>query len=117
MPAPRHVTAADPGSGQRRLRVERLGRVPYADGLDLQARLVAERRAGTADDTLLLLEHPHVITLGTSADRGNILVDEGEARLLGIDIFETGRGGDVTYHGPSRTVAICTATYAIWSSS
>ncbi|MEX1184621.1 MAG: lipoyl(octanoyl) transferase LipB [Gemmatimonadota bacterium] len=98
------TTAAARQIGQRRLRVERLGRVPYAEGLALQERLVADRRAGRAPDTLLLLEHPHVITLGTSADRAHILVDDAEATLLGLDIFETGRGGDVTYHGPGQLV-------------
>ena len=88
----------------RPLQVERLGLVPYGEALDLQNRLVAERRAGEISDTLLLLEHPHVITLGTSSHRDNILVDDEQARLLGIDVFETGRGGDVTYHGPGQLV-------------
>jgi lipoyl(octanoyl) transferase len=89
---------------RRVLHVQRLGRVPYDDALDLQARLVAERRAAGIPDTLLLLEHPHVITLGTSSHRDNILVDDEQARLLGIDVFETGRGGDVTYHGPGQLI-------------
>jgi lipoate-protein ligase B len=81
-----------------------LGRVPYGEALELQAALVSRRRAGDIPDTLLLLEHPHVITLGTSAHRDNILIDEDQGRLLGIDIFDTGRGGDVTYHGPGQLV-------------
>ncbi|HEX2166448.1 MAG TPA: lipoyl(octanoyl) transferase LipB [Longimicrobiales bacterium] len=89
---------------QRSLHVERLGVVPYGEALDMQRRLVAQRRAGEIPDTLLLLEHPHVITLGTSAHRDNILVDDDQARLLGIDVFDTGRGGDVTYHGPGQLV-------------
>ena len=88
----------------RPLQVERLGLIPYGEALDLQNRLVAQRRAGEVSDTLLLLEHPHVITLGTSSHRDNILVDDEQARLLGIDVFETGRGGDVTYHGPGQLV-------------
>jgi lipoyl(octanoyl) transferase len=88
----------------RPLAVERLGRVPYADALALQQQLVARRRAGGIPDTLLLLEHPHVITLGTSARREHILIDGAEGTLLGIDVFETGRGGDVTYHGPGQLV-------------
>lgn len=88
----------------RRLRVERLGRIPYGEALELQASLVSRRRAGDIPDTLLLLEHPHVITLGTSAHRDNILIDEEQGRLLGIDVFDTGRGGDVTYHGPGQLV-------------
>ena len=88
----------------RPLRVERPGTIPYAEGLELQRRLVERRRSGEVPDTLLLLEHPHVITLGTSAHRENILIDDAEGRLLGIDVFETGRGGDVTYHGPGQLV-------------
>jgi lipoyl(octanoyl) transferase len=70
----------------------------------MQDRLVRARRAGDIPDTLLLLEHPHVITLGTSAHRDNILIDDDQGRLLGIDVFETGRGGDVTYHGPGQLI-------------
>ncbi|CAN5838684.1 lipoyl(octanoyl) transferase LipB [soil metagenome] len=88
----------------RPLTVERPGTVAYADGLALQQQLVARRRTGDIPDTLLLLEHPHVITLGTSAHRENILIDDADGRLLGIDIFDSGRGGDVTYHGPGQLV-------------
>jgi lipoyl(octanoyl) transferase len=91
-------------TASRLLRVERPGIVPYGEGLQLQKRLVEQRRAGEVPDTLLLLEHPHVITLGTSAHRDNILIDDAEGRLLGIDVFDTGRGGDVTYHGPGQLV-------------
>jgi lipoyl(octanoyl) transferase len=84
--------------------VRRLGTVAYADGLALQERLVAERRAGNIVDQLLLLEHPHVITLGSSAHAEHVLVDETDRKLLGIELFETGRGGDVTYHGPGQLV-------------
>lgn len=78
--------------------------VPYAEALSLQQRLVVQRRAGEIGDQLLLLEHPHVITLGTSSNTDNILVDAGQRALLGIELFETGRGGDVTYHGPGQLV-------------
>jgi lipoyl(octanoyl) transferase len=88
----------------RTLRVERPGTVMYADGLDLQKRMVEQRRAGDIPDTLLLLEHPHVITMGTSARRDHVLIDEAQGQLLGIDVFDTGRGGDVTYHGPGQLV-------------
>jgi lipoyl(octanoyl) transferase len=88
----------------RGLDVDRLGRVPYGDGLALQRRLVEERRAGRTGDRLLLLEHDHVITLGTSARAEHVLLDADERRLLGIELFETGRGGDVTYHGPGQLV-------------
>ena len=86
------------------LEVEWLGRVAYADGLTLQSRLVAERRAGAIADRLLLLEHPHVITMGTSAHADHVLLDDAQRSLLGIELHEVGRGGDVTYHGPGQLV-------------
>jgi lipoyl(octanoyl) transferase len=86
--------------------VRRLGRVDYADGLELQKQLVEDRRAGRIGDTLLLLEHPPVITLGVKA-RGrqtNILASPERLTEAGVAVFETGRGGDVTYHGPGQLV-------------
>lgn len=88
----------------RALETRRLGRVPYADGLALQEELVTARRAGEIPDTVLLLEHPHVITLGSSSDPSHVLLDAAERRLMGIELYETGRGGDVTYHGPGQLV-------------
>ncbi|MGH7477279.1 MAG: lipoyl(octanoyl) transferase LipB [Longimicrobiales bacterium] len=88
----------------RELCVRELGVVPYVDGLALQAELIGRRRRGEIPDTLLLLEHPHVITLGTSARVEHVLLPEDERRLLGIELFQTGRGGDVTYHGPGQLV-------------
>jgi lipoyl(octanoyl) transferase len=88
----------------RELLCSMLGSVAYADALELQARLVEQRRTGAIPDQLLLLEHPHVITLGTSSHDANVLVDDEQRRLLGIELFETGRGGDVTYHGPGQLV-------------
>lgn len=96
--------ARDEGSG-RLLDVRHLGVVPYAEGLRAQEELVAARRAGDVPDTLLLLEHPHVITLGSSAESAHVLVDEAERDRLGIEVFEVGRGGGVTYHGPGQLVA------------
>lgn len=90
--------------GGRPLAVHRLGVVPYVDGLHMQEELVVRRRAGEVPDTLLLLEHPHVITLGSSADPAHVLVDAPERARLGIDLHEVGRGGDVTYHGPGQLV-------------
>jgi len=89
----------------RRLEVRRLGTVPYGEALELQAELVRDRREDRAPDTLLLLEHPHVITLGSAADPSNVLVDPSERRRLGIELHHSGRGGDVTYHGPGQLVA------------
>jgi lipoyl(octanoyl) transferase len=86
------------------LTVRRLGTVPYAEALALQAELVRRRRTGAIPDQLLLLEHPHVITLGTSATPEHVLLPEAERRLMGIELFEAGRGGDVTYHGPGQLV-------------
>jgi lipoyl(octanoyl) transferase len=88
----------------RTMEVRRLGLVPYGEGLRIQEQLVRERRAGAVDDVLLLLQHPHVITLGSSADRSHVLLDDAERRLLGIELYDTGRGGDVTYHGPGQLV-------------
>ena len=91
-------------SPSRPLQVRRLGRVRYADGLELQARLVKERQAGEIPDQLLLLEHDPVFTLGRNARQENVLLDENALRARGFDVFESGRGGDVTYHGPGQVV-------------
>jgi lipoyl(octanoyl) transferase len=97
-------TATSAPAGARPLRVQRLGLVPYGEALELQAELVKQRRAGEIPDTLLLLEHPHVITLGSGWHPENVLVSEAERAERGIELFETGRGGDVTYHGPGQLV-------------
>jgi lipoyl(octanoyl) transferase len=91
----------------RDLAVRRLGTVPYADALALQQSLVDERRAGRIPDTLLLLEHPPVITIGVKrADaRAHVLAPPDRLAALGVEVVETGRGGDVTYHGPGQLVA------------
>jgi len=90
----------------RQLEVRRLGVVRYQDALAIQRALVEERRADHVPDLLLLLQHPAVITLGVKGDGGRSNVVAGASRLaeLGIDISETGRGGDVTYHGPGQIV-------------
>jgi lipoyl(octanoyl) transferase len=88
------------------LEIRRLGRVSYADALALQQRLVEERKAGSIPDMLLLLEHPHVITLGvkTSSSLSNIVAPTDVLEARGVAVHETGRGGDVTYHGPGQLV-------------
>jgi lipoyl(octanoyl) transferase len=88
------------------LAVRRLGTVPYGDALALQRSLVEERKADRIPDTLLLLEHPPVITLGVRGDggRANIVATTSRLAELGIEVAETGRGGDVTYHGPGQIV-------------
>jgi lipoyl(octanoyl) transferase len=89
----------------RPLEVRRLGLVRYADGLELQRALVDDRKAGRIPDTLLLLQHPHVITIGVKKDgRSHILAAPERLAALGVEVFETGRGGDVTYHGPGQLV-------------
>jgi lipoyl(octanoyl) transferase len=80
-----------------------LGRVPYSEGLALQAEAVERLRWG-AKELLFLLEHPHVFTLGRGADRANILASADSLESRSIEIHETGRGGDVTYHGPGQLV-------------
>ena len=86
--------------------IRRLGVVPYQDALVLQRSLVEERRAGLVPDLLLLLQHPAVITVGVKGDggRSNVVADARRLAELGIEISETGRGGDVTYHGPGQIV-------------
>jgi lipoyl(octanoyl) transferase len=91
---------------QRLIEVRRLGVVPYVQALDLQKRLVVLRKAGTIPDQLLLLEHPPVITLGvkTRNDRSHVVATPEALEDEGVEILESGRGGDVTYHGPGQLV-------------
>jgi lipoyl(octanoyl) transferase len=89
----------------RKVTAHWLGRVPYNEAHALQERLVQERIQNERGDTLLLLEHPPVITLGRGAKGAHVLADEGARRRLGVELYETGRGGDVTYHGPGQLVA------------
>lgn len=81
-----------------------LGRVSYAEATRLQDSLVRARRRNETPDTLLLLEHPPVITLGRAGDRAHLLAGDAELERRGIEVFECGRGGDVTYHGPGQLV-------------
>ncbi len=80
------------------------GLVPYDDGLRLQEHAVECLRSGEAAEQLLLLEHPHVFTLGRGADSSNILSDQDQLESNSVEVHETGRGGDVTYHGPGQLV-------------
>ncbi len=84
--------------------VEQLGLMDYAEGLRIQRDRVRERKAGAIPDTLLLLEHRHVYTLGRNARREHLLAGPEKLRELGAEVFETDRGGDATYHGPGQLV-------------
>ncbi len=81
-----------------------LGRVAYDDGLRLQAELAALRLDGRIENTLLLVEHPPVLTLGRNATRANIIVSDEALANRGVTVHEINRGGDVTYHGPGQLV-------------
>src|SRR5678815_2854363 len=84
--------------------VLRLGTIDYATGLKLQQRLVELRKEGRIGDVLILLEHAPVITLGRNAKEKNILASPETLVARGIEVFETNRGGDVTFHGPGQSV-------------
>ncbi|MDP6946124.1 MAG: lipoyl(octanoyl) transferase LipB, partial [Myxococcota bacterium] len=88
----------------RSLEVIRLGRVAYGDALERMEARVEARLKGEVPDALFLLEHTPVLTLGRRADRGHILLDRAGLAARGVEVFETGRGGDVTYHGPGQIV-------------
>jgi lipoyl(octanoyl) transferase len=81
-----------------------LGLIGYAEAYALQKRVVAARKAGAIEDVLLLCEHPHVITLGRSGKRENLLASEHVLRQKGVEFQATDRGGDITYHGPGQIV-------------
>jgi lipoyl(octanoyl) transferase len=82
-----------------------LGRIAYREAWDLQKRFVAERAAGAIADTLLLLEHDAVLTLGRQADESHVLARPRELARRGIEVIRVERGGEVTYHGPGQLVA------------
>jgi lipoyl(octanoyl) transferase len=90
----------------RPLAVRRLGLVSYAEGLEIQRALVDERKAGRGIDTLFLLQHPHVITLGVKRESAlsHVVATPELLAARGVEVHETGRGGDVTYHGPGQIV-------------
>jgi lipoyl(octanoyl) transferase len=81
-----------------------LGLIGYTEALELQKRVAAARKVGAIEDVLLFCEHPHVITLGRSGKRANLLASENVLRQKGVEYFETTRGGDITYHGPGQIV-------------
>ncbi len=81
-----------------------LGRVPYTEAMAIQQQVVAARKQELIDDTLLLLEHPPVLTLGRNAHRCNVLVNDELLARRGVELHEVNRGGDVTYHGPGQLI-------------
>ena len=88
----------------RPLSVHRLGRIGYGAALALQERLLEARIDGRIGDVLLLLEHEPVITMGRGGHKEHVLHSEEALTALGVELHETGRGGDVTYHGPGQLV-------------
>jgi lipoyl(octanoyl) transferase len=88
----------------RPLEVLDLGRMRYADALQLQQQLVDRRKRGEGTDTLLFVEHPHVVTMGRNGSEHHVLASRHILERTGIEFYETDRGGDVTYHGPGQIV-------------
>ncbi len=88
----------------RLLEVLDLGRMRYADALEIQQELVARRKRSVGVDTLLFVEHPHVVTIGRNGKEQHLLASQEVLDRTGIEFFETDRGGDVTYHGPGQIV-------------
>jgi lipoate-protein ligase B len=88
----------------RKFEARELGRIPFGESWDLQRKLAERRKAGEIPDQLLLLEHPHVMTMGRNARPENLLVGRERLAALGIEYYEINRGGDVTYHGPGQIV-------------
>src|SRR5215813_13636683 len=89
---------------QRTLKIERLGRVDYAAALDIQKQTERAVLTGAQPGTLLLLEHPHTLTLGRRSVENGVVASENILKARDVTVFETNRGGKVTYHGPGQVV-------------
>lgn len=89
---------------ERRLLVQRLGRIDYATALNIQKGTEKRVKSGELSDTLLLLEHPHTLTIGRRGETSSVLLDETNLKARGVTLFETNRGGKVTYHGIGQIV-------------
>ncbi|HVO97804.1 MAG TPA: lipoyl(octanoyl) transferase LipB [Bryobacteraceae bacterium] len=87
-----------------RCEVRDLGRMRYADALEKQREFVEKRKSGAISDSFLIVEHPHVVTMGRNGHHENLLAQPELLARSGIEFFETDRGGDVTYHGPGQIV-------------
>ena len=90
--------------GEKKLLVHRLGLIDYKAGLAVQAEIERAVKLRTQPDTLLLLEHPHTLTIGRRGDSSAVLLDREELRQRNVTVFETNRGGKVTYHGLGQLV-------------
>jgi lipoyl(octanoyl) transferase len=91
-------------STSRPLEIVDLGRMRYGEALDVQQNLVKQRKQGHGTDTLLFVEHPHVVTMGRNGREQHVLASPEILARSGIEFYETDRGGDVTYHGPGQLV-------------
>ena len=91
-------------SNSRKLLVQQLGLVDYQSALGIQKETELGVKSGLQSDTLLLLEHPHTLTIGRRGDSSSVLLDEAELKLRNVTVFETNRGGKVTYHGLGQVV-------------
>ncbi|HEV7904256.1 MAG TPA: hypothetical protein VGO96_10480, partial [Pyrinomonadaceae bacterium] len=89
---------------KRRLQVRRLGRMEYGAAYQIQKEIEAARKTGAGADTLLLVEHPHVLTLGRRATESAVLASPDVLAARGVALFETNRGGKATYHGLGQVV-------------
>ena len=88
----------------RKCELRDLGRVGYAEAFELQRGLVERRKRGEIPDQLLILEHPHVVTMGRNGSLANVLASPEVMARAGIEFHQTDRGGDVTYHGPGQVI-------------
>jgi lipoate-protein ligase B len=98
------LTIDRPSAGPRILEVRDLGRMRWADAWALQQNLVAQRKQDAILDQLLIVEHPHVVTMGRNGHAENLLASVEALAQSGIEFEQTNRGGDVTYHGPGQIV-------------
>src|ERR1700675_1665759 len=99
------MSTASPSMREARIsEVRDLGLVSYGEALAIQKNLVEKRKQGLIPDQLLIVEHPHVITLGRNGHRENLLASEDVLRRAGIEFHPSDRGGDITYHGPGQIV-------------
>src|ERR1041384_1821865 len=89
---------------ERKLLVQRLGLIDYESALAVQKAIEQAVKLGTQSDTLLLLEHPHTLTIGRRGDSSSVLLDKEELKARNVTLFETNRGGKVTYHGLGQVV-------------